>query len=1091
MNINLSDENIVKKARSSILVADDSKANLLNLSDILGEEYTIITASNGQECIELAEKFLPDLILLDIAMPEMDGYKILAQLKNTKKTKDIPVIFITELSSSEDEEKGLALGVADYITKPFSPGILKLRVKNQIKILKQDEQRKLTDEIYYHDILTSAVNAATAFMLSLDIGTFEEKLYCAMEAIGHAAKVDRTYIWKNHIKDGELCCTQIFEWSEGAEPQQGNELTLSISYKKNAPYWGEVLSQNKAVNSFVRSLPKEEKEHLEAQNVLSILAVPIFMGGHFWGFFGFDDCHNERIFTEKEEETLRSSALLFATAWIHNETQKNIYHRDKMLHAVNDMSSLLLNSDIDSFEKYLQIGIEKVAEAVKVDCIYLWKNHIIDGKLFCSQVFEWSLEKTMLTDGKLYSYSEVVPDWEGILSNRRYINSIVRDMSQKEQDHLTPHGVLSILVVPIFREEQFWGFVGYDNCHKEHIFTKEEVSVLQSGSMIIANSFIRNEMFVNLRETSIQLESALNEANAANKSKTSFLALVSHEIRTPMNAIIGMTQIELQKELPAEYASVLEKINDFGNILLRIINDILDLTKIETGKMELNHAEYYIPSVINDAVQLNIVRLASKPIEFKLDINENTPLKFIGDNLRIKQILNNLLSNAIKYTDGGYVKLSVKHSLQNGDIFLHLSVEDTGQGITPEDQKKLFTAYSRFDKNMSAEGTGLGLNITKKLVEIMDGSIEFKSEYGRGSTFTVKIKQKAAGSKVIGAELSESLRGFTYSSKKLNKKQIIRELMPYGKVLIVDDVESNLYVAEGLLSFYKLKVETATSGYAVIDKVKKGVIYDIIFMDHMMPEMDGMETAQKLRAMGYNGTIVALTANAITGSKELFLQNGFDDFIPKPIDIKYLNVILNKYVRDKYPEEAAKYKATIGNTTQAQSASITPKLLEVFCRDAEKAVITLREAAASGDIKLFTTTVHAMKSALANIGEDEKSVLALALEEAGRNNNKAFIDENTKSFAEMLENMIGNLRSQDAADDACAEEDTAFLKEHLLKIKAACENYDDAAAYASLDLLKEKLWKKETLAALNKIRDLLFLDSDFEAAAKQVKIMLK
>ncbi|MCL2294527.1 MAG: ATP-binding protein [Spirochaetes bacterium] len=588
-------------------------------------------------------------------------------------------------------------------------------------------------------------------------------------------------------------------------------------------------------------------------------------------------------------------------------------------------------------------------------------------------------------------------------------------------------------------------------------------------------------------------EYARELAEQSSRAKTNFLARMSHELRTPMNAILGIAQIELQKGgLPDEYAAALDKIYSSGVGLLGIINDILDMSKVETGKMELNPAEYDTPSLINDAVQLNIVQIDSRSIEFKLDIDKNLPLKIIGDELRIKQILNNLLSNAIKYTNNGYVKLSVKHSMQDDDLFLHFSVEDTGQGIKPEDQNKLFSEYLRFDNNVSSEGTGLGLSITKKLVKMMEGSIEFKSEYGRGSTFAVKIKQKAAGSKVIGAELSESLQNFTYSSKRQDVKlQVIREPMPYGKVLVVDDVESNLYVAKGLLASYGLTVDTALSGFAAIEKIEARGTYDIVFMDHMMPEMDGVETTQKLRAKGYCSTIVALTANALAGNKEMFMQNGFDDFISKPIDIQHLNIILNKYVRDKHPEEAAKYKALALEITQSSTSAITPKLIEMFCRDAEKAVKTLRETAARGDIKLFTTTVHAMKSALANIGEEDKSALALALEEAGRKGDKAFIDESTESFVQMLENMIENLQSSETDDDnANIQEDTIFLKEQLLKIKTACENYDDAAAYASLDMLKKKQWKKETSAALEKIRDMLFLDSDFEAAAEQVQILL-
>jgi len=256
------------------------------------------------------------------------------------------------------------------------------------------------------------------------------------------------------------------------------------------------------------------------------------------------------------------------------------------------------------------------------------------------------------------------------------------------------------------------------------------------------------------------MEKQRAEADAANKAKSDFLATISHEIRTPMNAIIGITQIQLEKEdLPDEYGTALEKIHNSGNSLLGIINDILDLSKIETGKMELNPVEYDVPRLIHDAVQLNIVRIGSKPIEFILDIDENLPSRMIGDELRLKQILNNLLSNAIKYTTKGYVKLSVSNSEQDGDLTLRFIVEDTGQGMKPEDRDMLFTEYSRFntEANRAVEGTGIGLNITRSLVNLMGGTIEAQSEYGKGSVFTATVKQKALECKVIGAKMQKNL----------------------------------------------------------------------------------------------------------------------------------------------------------------------------------------------------------------------------------------------------------------------------------------------------------------------------------------------
>ena len=402
-------------------------------------------------------------------------------------------------------------------------------------------------------------------------------------------------------------------------------------------------------------------------------------------------------------------------------------------------------------------------------------------------------------------------------------------------------------------------------------------------------------------------------AEAATRSKSEFLATMSHEIRTPLNAIIGIAQIQLQKEnLPDEYAAALEKINASGDNLLGIINDILDLSKIETGRMELHPGEYDVPRLINDAVLINIVRIGSKPIEFTLDIDENLPLKLYGDELRLKQVLNNLLSNAIKYTKSGQVKLSISHVPVGDDVILRFVIRDTGQGMTKEDKERLFTQYRRFNANANraTEGTGLGLSITKQLIEMMDGTVGVESEYGRGTMFFATARQKAIPCDAIGPEIAHKLRSFTYTgSRKAATLKVGREPMPYGRVLVVDDVETNLYVAKGLLLPYKLNIETAESGFEAIEKVEaasgSGKTYDIIFMDHMMPKMDGIETVKRLRERGYRGTIVALTANALVGNDEMFARHGFDGFISKPIDIRRLNAVLNQFIRNRQYGEGA------------------------------------------------------------------------------------------------------------------------------------------------------------------------------------------
>jgi CheY-like chemotaxis protein len=422
--------------------------------------------------------------------------------------------------------------------------------------------------------------------------------------------------------------------------------------------------------------------------------------------------------------------------------------------------------------------------------------------------------------------------------------------------------------------------------------------------------------------------------------------------------------------------------------------------------------------------------------------------------------------------------------------------------MTKEQLDKLFEEYHRFNvkANRTIEGTGLGMSITNNLISLMNGSIDIESEAGVGSVFTVRVPQGVIGNELLGTEMSENLSKFkAHASAQMRQMQIMRDPMPYGRVLIVDDVETNIYVARGLLMPYELKIDSADSGFEAIDKIGSGEVYDIIFMDHMMPKMDGMEATKIIRDMGYTNTIVALTANAVMGQAEVFLENGFNDFISKPIDIRHMNTILRQYIRDKYPEEAEKYKPVSiqAEPEPAEGAkrniteTVDPRLLKIFMRDAEKVLGSIYNTYESGDIKLLITSVHAMKAALGTIGEDKMSAMAGALEAAGLRNDTEYIDKKLSVFVESLEQLLeflknANLLDEDVAESDEVQEDVAFLKEKLEEVIEACENYDDSGAYKVLDILKDKAWKKETSNALDEIRDMLYYNSDFEAASDLV-----
>jgi signal transduction histidine kinase/CheY-like chemotaxis protein/ABC-type amino acid transport substrate-binding protein/HPt (histidine-containing phosphotransfer) domain-containing protein len=604
-----------------------------------------------------------------------------------------------------------------------------------------------------------------------------------------------------------------------------------------------------------------------------------------------------------------------------------------------------------------------------------------------------------------------------------------------------------------------------------------------------------------------ELIAAKEFAEQSSRYKSSFLATVSHEIRTPMNAILGITEIQLQNEISAEMKEALEKIYNSGYLLLGIINDILDLSKIEAGKLELTPVKYDVASLIHDTIHLNALRYENKPIEVNLQVDENIPSELFGDELRIKQILNNLLSNSFKYTDSGEVSLRAAveypQEKESKQIMMVFRISDTGQGMSPEQVDKLFDEYTRFnlEANRTTVGTGLGMSITQHLIKMMNGAISVESKQGQGSTFTIRLPQEIVGAAVFGKEMAENLQQFRLEKASHIEKspQVVRDYMPYGRVLVVDDVETNLYVARGLLSPYGLSIETAASGFEAIDKVKNGAIYDIIFMDHFMPKMDGTEAAKNIREMGYTHSIVALTANALTGQEEMFLANGFDGFISKPIDIRQLNATLNKWIRDKYPAEivdaARRLKSDLRKHSPVNvSPSMDTQLAKIFMRDAQKAVAVLqafyekKDTPEDKDIQQYIINAHSMKSTLAIIGENDLSSLAAKLEQAGRERNMAVIADETPVFLNLLQAVIGKVRpSEDARNDEITMEDRDYLREKLIVIQAACVKYDKKTAKDAMTDLQERTWSKRIAEQLESIADRL-LHSEFEEAAKLANV---
>ena len=587
------------------------------------------------------------------------------------------------------------------------------------------------------------------------------------------------------------------------------------------------------------------------------------------------------------------------------------------------------------------------------------------------------------------------------------------------------------------------------------------------------------------------------QAEDESRAKSRFLARMSHEIRTPMNAVLGITEIQLQKgSHPPDTEEAFLRIYRSSSMLLAIINDILDFSKAEAGKIQIVSAVYETSSLIIDSVQINLMHIGSKNIDLVLDISENLPIHLVGDKLRIKQILNNLLSNAFKYTHEGSVKLSLSCEKRqpDGQVMLVITVNDTGQGMSESELNTIkSTEYTRFNlqQNYNVEGSGLGMSITYHLIHLMSGELIASSKPGVGTTFTARIPQKLHDNEVLGPELAANLRNLESVLNSFKRVAVTkREPMPYGSVLIVDDVESNLFVAKGMMMPYKLKIETVMSGVAAIELIKQGNVYDIIFMDHMMPDMDGIEVTRELRELGYNEPIVALTANIVMDQAKLFLENGFSDFVSKPIDASRLEQCLVRFIKDKQPSEVLDAVKQMGIIVEKQKSSISEQLVNSFVRDSNREIDVLKNLMKANDwseknLKLYTISTHAMKSALANIDMAELSGIAYQLEQAGRAKNLDAILAKTPEFIQKLQETANSHKLQnDENFDVQIDEDV--LREHFGLLADACDNYNKSDAKKALKTISAlKVTRKIKEVADEISVDLLH--SEFEIAAEKAR----
>jgi len=569
-------------------------------------------------------------------------------------------------------------------------------------------------------------------------------------------------------------------------------------------------------------------------------------------------------------------------------------HRDQLLHTINIVAAILLDSDISQFERGLYRSMGMMAATVDADRVYIWKNSMYNGELCATQIYEWS-ERAEPQQGKDYtiniSYREKLPVWGELLSKGQCINSLALDLHSSWL-FFTSAGVLSIFLAPIFLHDEFWGFIGFDNCHRETKFSENETAILRSGCMMIASAFLRHNYITEIVDLQANLKEALKEAQTASRAKSAFLAHMSHEIRTPMNSIVGFSELAIDDNISVKTKDYLGKIINNAQWLLQIINDVLDLSKIESGKMELENIPFNLNEIFSNCKTLIMPKAAEKGIHLNFFADHPSDRMPLGDPTRLRQVFVNLLSNAVKFTNIGVVKaLAQVREKTDSSVKIYFEVNDSGIGMTEEQIAKIFDPFTQAESGTTRQygGTGLGLSITYNILELMGGRLSVESKPGLGSKFSFSLVFDT----------------IPVTEDELNNKNILNEIKKpvfEGEVLLCEDNIMNQQVICEHLERIGLKTVVAENGKIGIDIILNRIknnetLFKLILMDMHMPVMDGLEASSRILKMETGMPVVALTANIMASDQELYRNNGINDCIGKPFTSQELWRCLLKYLK--------------------------------------------------------------------------------------------------------------------------------------------------------------------------------------------------
>ena len=717
--------------------------------------------------------------------------------------------------------------------------------------------RTLEAAISRQDKLLYGTNAVAQLLLSGQ-DKFEECVNRVLALLGQITGADRVYVWSIHESPcpeitTELHTTQLYEWSLGAEPQQNTDLCTNRLVSETIPTWIDIFMSGHCVNNIVKNMPKEEREQLEPQGIVSILTAPIFFHGELWGFIGFDDCHSEHIWSPSEENILMAAGSLIGAAIFNSRTMEAL--------------------------KESEMRFTMVAEAT--------------GEMI------WSLDENLCLDYVSGKSAEILGYEPGELLGRHF-SCLCPPDEGFEPSPLTP--ILRDTTVEVQRKDgsQCWlessCFFVFDDkgkCCNAHGSSLDITEVRLAHTQIQLAKEELEAANEKLRMAAHVANRLAEEANMANQAKSDFLTNMSHELRTPLNAIMGMVYLLGKTQVNQQQQTYLTNVKAASESLLEIINDILDFTSIDPDSTDLEISTFSLEGMVQKAIEVPWVQALSKKLDFTLQVHPSLRGRFFdGDSGRLGRVLHILVTNAVKFTPQGAVAISVQaDSASDAGAGLHFTVQDTGIGLSEQEQKRLFSVFMQADSSSTRQfgGTGMGLALSYKLVTLMGGSIWCSSQPGKGSTFHVTLNLPFAATP-LAPFANDALPGAAEAlgqdaGEGLSEEERLAGKLKGRTVLLVEDNEINQIVAEEILVQAGLEVTIANNGREALACVKNKS-FDIVLMDIQMPEMDGITATRAIRDQQQYATlpIIALTAHARSEDKRLTLEAGMNDHITKPIE---------------------------------------------------------------------------------------------------------------------------------------------------------------------------------------------------------------